>query len=94
MFREENNQPHSSILSLGGGGRGGCATYIVAVNLLLAEFFHQLVNLVLGGDQVISKDLLVQSAGVGDDHGHIPTNVSQVSQCGGHVAIADNLIVA
>jgi hypothetical protein len=48
----------------------------------------------LRGDQVVGKDLLVQSAGVGNDHSHVATDVSQVGQCCGHVAITNNFIVA
>lgn len=70
------------------------ATYVVAIDLLLAEFLHELIDLVLRGDQVVGEDLLVQSAGVGDDHSHVATDVSQVGQCCGHVAITNNFIVA
>lgn len=70
------------------------ATYVVSIDLLLAEFLHELVDLVLRGDQVVGEDLLVQSAGVGDDHSHVATDVSQVGECCGHVAITNNFIVA
>lgn len=70
-----------------------CATYVVPIDLLLAQLLHELVDLVLGGDQVVGQDLLVQGARVGDNHGHVATDIAQVGQSCGHVAVADNLIV-
>lgn len=70
------------------------ATYVVSIDLFLAKLLHELVHLVLRGDQVVGEDLLIQSAGVGNDHGHVATDVSQVGQCGGHVAVTNNFIVA
>lgn len=70
-----------------------CAPYVVAINLFFTELLHELINLVLGGDKVIGEDLLVKSAGIGDNHGHVATDVSQVGQSSRHVAITDNLIV-
>lgn len=68
--------------------------YVVAINLLLADFLHQVVDLILGGDQVVRQDLLVESARVLDDQGHKATDIPQVRECGGHVPIADDFIVA
>lgn len=47
----------------------------------------------MGGDKVVGENLLVQGAWVGDNHSHVATDVSQIGQGGGHVAIADNLVV-
>lgn len=71
-----------------------CATYVVSIDLLLTEFLHEIVHLVLRGNQVVGEDLLVQSAGVGNDHSHVATDVSQVGQCCGHVAITNDFIVS
>lgn len=68
--------------------------YIVAVNLLLADLLHEIVDLVLCRDQVVCQDLLVQRPIVRDDHCHVAANVAQVGQGRGHVSVADNLIVA
>ena len=70
-----------------------CATYVVPIDLLLAELLHEVVDLVLCGDQVVGEDLLVQGARVGDDHGHVATDIAQVGQSCGHVSVADNLVV-
>jgi hypothetical protein len=70
------------------------ATYVVSINLFLAEFFHQIVDLILREDQVVGEDLLVQSTRVGDDQGYVATDVSQIGQSCGHVAITDDFIVA
>ena len=69
-------------------------TYIVAVDLLLAHFFHQAVDLVLRGDLVVCENLLVQGTRVLDDESHVSPNVAQIGESGGLVAIADDFIVA
>lgn len=69
-------------------------TYIVTIDLLLADFLHEAVDLVLCRHQVVCEDLLVQRTLVADDHSHVATDVAQVSERGGHVSIADDLIVA
>lgn len=69
-------------------------TYVVSVDLLLGEIFHQFVDLVLTQDQVVGENLLVEGAGVGNDHRHVSTNVPQISQCCGHISISNDLVVA
>lgn len=68
--------------------------YVVPVDLLLADFLHEAVDLVLCGDKVVRKNLLVQSPLVGNDHRHVATDIAQVGQCGGHVSVTDDLVVA
>lgn len=70
-----------------------CITYIVSVDLLLTDFLHKTVDLVLSGNQVVGENLLVQGARVIDDESHVATDVTQVGERRRHVSIADDLIV-
>lgn len=79
-----------------GKGKGismRCITYVVPVDLLLTDLLHQTVDLILRGDQVVGENLLVQGAGVIDDQSHVATDIAQVGERGGHVSIANDLIV-
>lgn len=69
-------------------------TYVVSVDLLLGQFLHQIIDLVLTQNQVIGENLLVKGAGIRNNHRHVSTNVPQVSQSCGHISISDDLVVA
>ena len=68
-------------------------TYVVAVDLLLTNLLHQVVDPVLCRYEVVGEDLLVQSTGVLDDQSHVATDIPEISQGSRHVSIADDLVV-
>lgn len=90
-LRKENNEYTDNLR--GNGISMWCITYVVSVDLLLADLLHQAVNLVLRGDQVVGENLLVQGARVIDDQSHVATDIAQVGERRWHVSIADDLIV-
>jgi hypothetical protein len=66
---------------------------VVSHHLLLTDFLEQVEYLVLGQHFVVRQDHLIQSAIVGDDSGDVATDVSQIGQGYGRIAIPHDFVV-
>lgn len=56
----------------------GVEAYIIAVNLLAAILFQDIVHLIHGKNFVVGKNHLVQSARIGDNTSHPSSDIPQV----------------
>lgn len=68
-------------------------TYIVPLDLLLADLLQKVIDLILRQDRVVGEDHLVQRAVINNDFGDVASNISEVRQGKRSVAITDDFVV-
>lgn len=68
-------------------------TYIIPDDFLFTDIFHEVVDFILGHDRIVGEDRFVQGPVVDDDLGDIASDISQIRQSRGGVAVASDFVV-